>query len=111
MQQTKIFILYFIGKKLEKLQIKNFLTKKMVLENVEVILKTPDLKRKENSVVKTQILLRRNLIVVVINLEKTMINLGKRMINLEKRRIPVQKILEQKEISKIGQLKLNLKCQ
>ena len=110
MQQTKIFILYFIGKKLEKLQIKNFLTKKMVLENVEVILKTPGLKRKENSVVKTQILLRRNSIVVVINLEKTLINLGKRMINLEKRKT-VQKILEQKEISKIGQLKLNLKCQ
>ena len=35
------------AKQLEKLQIKNFLTKKMVLENVEVILKTPDLKRKE----------------------------------------------------------------
>ena len=103
------------AKQLEKLQIKIFLIKKTT-ENVEVISKTRGLKRNEKLMIKIQ---KRNLVVRVV---KSLLLAQRRnlvVINLLLPLVEIRTLVEilveeQKEISKIGQLKalkLNSECQ
>ena len=103
------------AKQLEKLQIKIFLTKKMI-ENVEVISKTKGLKRNEKLMIKIQ---KRNLVVRVVRslllaLRRNLVVINL-LLPLVEIRILVEILVEEpKEISKIGQLKalkLNSECQ